>query len=243
MGCQLAQNPQLRYTTEMATMPIARARALVKQVGPGGILRHVARRALTTAPDGDAFRLFLMVLNRPRALIEVRTGASNHTFRFATLEDIETLRQAPETQLAERDMRSLSAGSRCLLQWDGVKLVGYTWVSGTPLVELMWGLHFNMPDDMVYTHNAFTMPEYRGRGFQALRDVKVFEDAHAHGKTRLLAYVDHLNYKSLHGIVKGGYQRVGVLRGVRRKGRIEFSMSVDDTAWARLTRSGPHQTD
>ncbi|MFT3907344.1 MAG: hypothetical protein QM718_13675 [Steroidobacteraceae bacterium] len=213
-----------------------------RRLGPKGLLTHLARRALTTVPGGKAFRLFLVVLDTPRPATGAAQAAKDHTFRFATLEDLERLQKDPEARLHERDIRSFRNGSRCLLQLDGADLVGYTWISSSPLIDLHWGLHFNMPDDMIYNFNGYTVPKYRGIAYQGLRHLKVLEYTRGEGKHRLLGYVDHTNYKSLHGVKKSGYRHVGVVRGTSRKGRMHFSIAVDERCWALLARSGPIQS-
>ncbi len=212
------------------------------QFGVGGLLTHIARRALAFVPGGKVSRYFLIVLDTPRPAPAAVLAAKDHTFRFATLEDLERLKQKPESHIYERDIASFRNGCRCLLQIHGEALVGYTWISSAPLIEIMWGFHFNMPDDMVYNYNGYTAPEYRGTAYQGLRHLKVLEHTRAEGKRRLLGYVDHMNYKSLHGVRKSGYQRIGVVRGVNRNGQLHFSISVDESCWAAAIRSGPIQS-
>jgi hypothetical protein len=220
---------------------IQKARSTVTQLGVRGTGVHVARRMLTTVPGAETFRLFLIVLTTPRPTPAAEQASKNHTFRFASRDELVRFSKQPEAKLYERDIASFDTGNRCLLQLDGERLVGYSWVGTARLVELMWGLHFNMPDDMVYNYNGFTVPDYRGTSYQALRHLKILELSREHGTRRLFGYVDHLNYASLRGVEKSGYQRVGVVRGVKREGRISFSLSVKDDAWSQLVRVGPIQ--
>lgn len=220
---------------------VVKARALATELGPLGIATHVARRLLCAVPGGETFRFFLIVLSEPHPTPAAAAAGRDHTFRFASRPDLEALRRDPASGIFDRDLESFANGNRCLLQLDGDQLVGYSWVGGSPLVELMWGIHFNMPDDMVYNYNGYTVPRYRGTAFQALRHLKVLEHTRAEGKQRLFGYVDHLNYKSLRGVEKSGYTRVGVLRGVKRAGKTSFSVSIDSDAWSEIVRSGPKQ--
>ncbi len=214
----------------------------VRQLGVGGIFRHAARRGLTVIGGGAASRYFLFELDTPRAIPVNDKAARDHVFRFASLEDLQRLQEDPEAHLYARDIASFKKGCRCLLQMDGDALVGYTWCSFEPLVEVMAGFHFNMPDDMVYNFNDYTVPGYRGQAYQGLRHLKMLEHIQAEGKNRLLCFVDHLNYRSLHGVRKGGYRHIGVFRGLKHKGRAHFSLSVDEACWASLVRSGPLQS-
>ena len=219
-----------------------KARSLVTQLGIRGTGTHVARKLLTTVPGGEASRIFLFVLTTPRPTPAAAEAGKHHRFRWATLEDIERLKTDSSSKIFERDVESLKSGNRCLLQYDGDTLAGYTWIAGSRLVELMWGMHFNLADDLVYNYNGFTMPAYRGTAFQALRHLKVLEHTRDEGTRRLFGYVDHLNYNSLKGVQKSGYQAVGTLRGVKRNGRISFELDVESHAWSELARVGPKQT-
>lgn len=215
--------------------------ATARRLGLKGTLTHIGRLALTTVPGGKAFRFFLVVLETPRPTPAATQAARDHIFRFATLEELERLRKDPASHLYERDIQSFKNGCRCLLQLDGEELVGYTWISSAPLIELDRGLHFNMPDDMVYNYNGYTVPKYRGTAYQGLRHLRILEHVRGEGKRRLFGYVDHTNYKSLHGVSKSGYRRFGVVRGVSRKGVVRFSLSTEEGCWSMSARSGPLQ--
>ena len=220
---------------------LQKARSTFSQLGVRGVGVHAARRLMTTVPGGESFRLFLIVLTTPRPTPAAEAASKHHTFKFATRDELREYAKLPEAKLYERDLASFDAGNRCLLQLDGEKFVGYSWVAGSRLVELMWGLHFNMPDDMVYNYNGLTVPSYLGTSFQALRHLKILELSRPQGVRRLFGYVDHLNYASLRGVEKSGYERVGTLRGVKRDGQISFSLRVKDDAWSELVRVGPMQ--
>lgn len=180
-----------------------------------------------------------MVLSEPQPTPRALEAAKDHTFRLATLDDLKRLMDDGDANVFERDIEAFKSGGVCLLQLDGEILVGYTWVAESRLIDVGWGFHLNLPDDMVYNYNGYTAPAYRGTAFQALRHQKVLEHFRALGKHRLLGYVDHLNFKSIRGGAKSGYQRVGVLRGIRRKGEIHFSLTINEESWSLATRAGP----
>ena len=210
-----------------------------KFLGVGGICTLLARRVLTIAPGGKAFREFLVVLSEPQPTPQAIAAASNHTFRLATLGDLEALVKDPSSNLVDRDIEAFNDGNSCMLQLDGNNLVGYTWIAQSSLIDVGWGFHLNLPDDVVYNYNGYTTPAYRGTAFQALRHLKALEHVRTLGKRRILGYVDHLNFKALRGGAKGGYRRIGVLRGIRRNGKIHFSLSMDENSWSLATRAGP----
>lgn len=173
----------------------------------------------------------------PQAVTRQHQAAEGHTFRFATIEDIRTLHAEPVWDIRDKDVLAFEKGDRCLLQLDGDKLVGYAWLASSPLVEIMWGFHFNMPDDVVYNYKGYTNPEYRGKGFQPLRHLKLLEHVKENGQGRLFGYVDHMNFNSLRGVGKSGYRKIGVLRCVIKNGQANFKLKVSESGWSRDKRT------
>jgi hypothetical protein len=214
-----------------------RAEALMK-LGPRAAAAHLTRRVQLAVQGGESFRYFLVALSQPRVSPAAEAAAKGHTFRFATLEELELRARDEQGPLKPWDVEAHREGSRCLLQLEGDTLVGYAWVNPGPLVELRWGLHYNLPDDMAYNYNGYTAPAFRGTAFQGLRHVKLLELMHAQGKRRLLGWVDALNYRSLRGVEKSGYQPVGELVGLKRNGKTELKLNVDERAWSELVRMG-----
>jgi hypothetical protein len=220
---------------------VQKTRVLVSRLGVTGASVYAARRALANVPGRESFRMSLIVLTTARPTVAAEEAAKHHVFRFVTREELVEYIKVPEAKLHDRDLASFDIGNRCLLQLDGTKLVGYTWIGTSRLIELMWGMHFNMPDDMVYNYNGLTVPAYRGMSFQALRHLKILELCRLEGTRRLFGFVDHLNISSLRGVEKSGYVQVGTLSGVRRFGEIKFSLQVNDDAWSTHVRVGPVQ--
>ncbi len=206
-----------------------------------GVVLHIGRHLMVFSPFGRGTRLFLIVLSESRLAYKVEKTANDHIFRWATRDDLLKLMKIPSSEIKMRDLNSFDDGNRCLLQLDGEALVGYTWISLNPLVEILWGIHFNMPDDMVYNYNGYTAPAYRGTAYQALRHQKVLSLIQKEGKKRLFAYVDHMNYHSLSGTRKSGYKIVGTIKGFQTPKRLRFSIKVSQDCWAKLVRMGPHQ--
>lgn len=205
--------------------------------GPGGIILYITRRFLWPRSAGTACRIFLFILDTPRPSPASIKAAEGHTFRFATIEDIRTLHAEPVWDIRDKDVLAFEKGDRCLLQLDGDKLVGYAWLASSPLVEIMWGFHFNMPDDVVYNYKGYTNPEYRGKGFQPLRHLKLLEHVKENGQGRLFGYVDHMNFNSLRGVGKSGYRKIGVLRCVIKNGQANFKLKVSESGWSRDKRT------
>lgn len=165
-------------------------------------------------------RLFLVALSSPRDLPKARAAAANHTFRFATPQDIMRFSQDHRHPLYETDPTTIETGhASCLLQLDGDKLVGFSWIDNSSLVFIdpgNFGHYINLPEDTVYNFRGYTAPDYRGLGFQPLRHVEMLKTIKALGKQRLFGFVNHTNFSSLRGVIKSGYVVVGEIRYQRK---------------------------
>jgi len=211
------------------------AKDVLRRHGIKGLLLYATRILLYRRKDSD--RIFLYILKTPRPTQASIDAVKDHVFRFATVEDLMPLLEEPKWDIQEKHIDALRRGDKCLLQLDGDNLVGYTWVITSPLIEIAWGFHFNMPDDTVYNYKGFTSPEYRGKNFQPLRHLKILEFVRDQGKTKLFGYVDHLNMNSQKGVTKSGYKKIGVLRCKRNGNDIQFSFKVKGGAWSMERRN------
>jgi len=215
---------------------LATAKTILKRNGFAGLMIYIIRLIFWLGYDPNFRRVFLFVLDTPRPSIRSIKAAAGHTFRFATIEDLERYKEDPMWDISDSNIQALKNGDRCLLQFDGEFLVGYAWLAASSLVEILWGFHFNMSDDIVYNYKGFTAPAYRGLGFQPLRHTKLLEHVKASGHHRLFGFVDHLNLNSLNGLKKSGYMKVGVLRAVRRNTKVDFHLNVSESIWSTVRR-------
>lgn len=216
---------------------LSKARLILSRHGLGGFVVCLFRILFWRGLDDKSYRIFLFVLDTPKATPKSIKAAEGHTFRFATIEDIHTYHADPIWDIMEIDVLSFERGDRCLLQFDGDTLVGYTWIAASCLVEILWGFHFNMPDDTVYNYKGFTALAYRGKGFQPLRHLKVLEHVKSTGQHRLFGYVDQMNLNSLKGLKKSGYKKVGVLRCVKKREKVRFFLKVSKDLWSMEKRT------
>ena len=216
---------------------LSTTRSILSRHGLGGVIVYLSRFIIWGWRGDKSCRIFLIMLDTPKATPESIKAAEGHTFRFATIEDIHTYHADPKWNIRDRDIQAFERGDRCLLQLDGDTLVGYAWITASPLVEIMWGFHFNMPDDTVYNYHSFTAPAYRGKGFQPLRHLKLLEHVKETGQHRLFGYVDHMNLSSIKGQKKSGYKNVGVLRCVAKNGEVQFFPKVSKDLWSMERRS------
>jgi len=211
---------------------------ILRRHGVAVFLVYMARKTVQGLFGGDRFkRIFLFELSQPRPAADSIRAAQHHEFRFATADDIAKLKAENKWDISDADVSAFEKGDRCLLQIDGEKLVGYAWLASSSLVEVAWGFHINMPDDTVYNYKGFTAVEYRGKGFQPLRHLKLLEHVRTTGQQRLFGYVDHLNLRSLNGVRKSGYRPVGVLCCIKWNGKIRFSLKVNEANWGLVRRT------
>jgi GNAT superfamily N-acetyltransferase len=189
-------------------------------------------------------RKILVVLSEPRPVPRAIEAASTHTFKFATAQELEALGRNPAYGIAPTDVERVSDGAaRCLLQLDGDTLAGYAWIWNSRLAYVEDdrvagdGVHINLPDDTIYNFKAYTNPDYRGYGFQALRHLQLLKLTEDEGVRRLFGYVDHFNPDSLKGVRKSGYVPVGELRIRHRKGRARLVMDVEESFWTATLRT------
>lgn len=212
-------------------------KSIINRNGFWTLLVYLFRLMVWRGYDANLSRIFLFILDTPRPSAKSIKAAENHTFKFATLEDLVALKEASIWDISDHNVQAFKKGDRCLLQLDGDAVVGYTWLAASPLVEVMWGFHFNMPDDTAYNYKGFTAPAYRGQSFQPLRHLKLLEHIKTLGQNRLFGFVDHTNINSLNGVKKSGYKKVGVLRSTKKNGNVRFSLKVSKNAWGMRKRS------
>jgi GNAT superfamily N-acetyltransferase len=211
--------------------------------------KHGPREALRIAWDGMRYsgqsRKILVVLSEPKALPRTIEAAKDHKFVFASQQDLEKLAGTPAYSITPTDIERVSTNTaRCLLQLDGDKLAGYAWIWNSRLAYIedvedgvhVDGVHINLPDDTIYNYKAYTNPDYRGYGYQALRHLELLKQTEAEGVKRLFGYVDHFNSNSLKGVRKSGYVPVGELRVRHKKDRATMILDVQDDFWSSALR-------
>ena len=198
---------------------------------------HGVREAIKYLYSGLRYkgrtRLILVALENPKPIAKAVNAAQSHHFRFATTEDLKKMMQFPEYEIADVDLYRVENDiAKCLLHIDGKTVTGYAWVWTSNLAYIDNGFYLNLPEDAIYNYKALTLPEYRGFGFQGLRHLKILELLRNEGKARLFGFVNHLNYKSLHGVRKSGYRPVGDLIFKTTKEVTSASLRLTNNFWA-----------
>jgi hypothetical protein len=198
----------------------------------GGI-RELVRTAASGVLYKRATRMILIALTQPRVLPDAAEAARTHTLRFATIDDLLPFLQDESAQISTLDIERLRRGTaRCMLQLDGSKLVGYSWVWNTRPAQIDNAVYLHLPPHTKYIFKGYTNPAYRGYAFQALRHLKSLELLRAEGVQHLFGFVDQYNFKSLHGVRKSGFEPVGRVVIRRRRGRVRMLVDVDQHYWS-----------
>ena len=216
------------------TEPFEFVTGLTRQLGP----RETAKYLWARGVKRGRTRVILIALSDPAPIPKAVEASKGHDFRFATFDEIVELQKDPAMDINETNVDQLKRGmTRCLLQMDGDKLAGYTWVWTSKLSLITDGFYLNLPDDTVYNYKGYTPSEYRGFGFQAIRHHKVLELLADEGVSRLFGYVDHLNHKSRRGQARSGYVDVGeLIIDHKRNGRVSVKLKVDEDFWPGVAR-------
>lgn len=182
----------------------------------------------------------LVALSTPRPATKALESSKEHIFKFATADELRAIQSFPGQTITDEYIDYVARGSaRCLLQMDGDKLTGYAWVWMSKLAYIDEGFHLNLPNDTIYNFKAFTAPEYRGFGYQALRHLKLLEMLESEGIKRLFGFVEYRNINSLKGVKKSGYEQVGSLTisQSRGTGKVTMKLQLDNNFWSREART------
>jgi len=177
-------------------------------------------------------RLLLVALSKPNYIERTSAATKFYDFRFASVVELQALSKNPEYEITQLDIDRVRTGiSRCLVQFDGNLLTGYTWVWLNKLAYIADGFYLNLPDDAIYNYKALTLPTYRGFGFQGVRHLKLLELLRPEGITRLFGFVDSYNTKSLRGVKKSGFVPVGELVIKKRGTMVHSQLRLKADFW------------
>ncbi len=180
-------------------------------------------------------RYYLFAMNSDQSLEAAAAAAASHGFIFGTAEDLERFADVlPDFVMPNAPF--LERGDRCLIQTSGDELVGVTWAAGAQVVHLIDGVHYNLPDHSFYSYLGYTLPKWRGCGFQPLRKLRLMQEYAAVGKRWMFGYVSDLSMAALRGTRRTADKLVGTMRFTRRGGRVRFTIDVDEAFWCSTRR-------
>ncbi|HYP05114.1 MAG TPA: GNAT family N-acetyltransferase [Bryobacteraceae bacterium] len=142
------------------------------------------------------------------------TANGDFTMRYLdakSLDAYEAFRPGQTAKAVER----MEGGSRAILVCDGDQIVGCVWASTDrayiPYIDRDIVLR---PGEM-YTHDAFTHPDYRRRGVATIRNSMLVREYKRLGYERAAGIVAFENHVGLRSAESAGYARVGVFACVR----------------------------
>lgn len=207
-----------------------------KSRGLNHVMKIVWRRVFS--PEKSC--RILVALSKPRPVEKAIEASKDHVFKFATADELRALQSDPGHVITDEYVEFVERGSaKCLLQMDGEKLTGYAWIWTHKLAYIDDGFHLNLPDDTIYNFKAYTAPEYRGYGYQALRHLKLLEMLKDEGVKRLFGFVEYRNLNSLKGVQKSGYEQVGMLtiEPNKKKRKVVMKVELEDTFWSKQART------
>jgi GNAT superfamily N-acetyltransferase len=108
----------------------------------------------------------------------------------------------------------VNRGDRCIAAWDGGRVVGTRWFSASSADLGDLGVSFPVRPGIAYSYDAFTAPDWRGRGIGALVTAALFECATSGGPTRVVNAVLPDN-RAGQGLARGRSRPLGMLRSNR----------------------------
>jgi GNAT superfamily N-acetyltransferase len=102
----------------------------------------------------------------------------------------------------------LREGQTCAIARHGTDIVAYCWLAGSPVWVSEIGRAVVPARDDVYFYDAFTAPEWRGRGLFSATLSHLVTVAASRGRKRGLIFVEARNRASRRVIEKTGFQLV-----------------------------------
>lgn len=167
--------------------------------------------------------LYIIALERDPNLPRDAEDFHRFSSRFATAHELEELARDP--RCGDWLDNGNDTGSRCLLNFCGGQLAGFTWVHLDGRPRLYPGLRISIPANYAYNHDGYTMPEFRGRGLQSYRHRALLTHPELADRSGLIGFVKFTNWNSQRGQAKSGYRTLGTLFMVGPKKRYAVLLS------------------
>ncbi len=168
----------------------------------------------------------IIVLKRERVKIPPNIDRDRLSVRFATYEDL--INFESKGLVPKKSAERMKDSWRCLLCFANKKFAGYTWVwlGKDPLMAP--GFRLEIPDNLVFNHFAFTLPQFRGMGLQSYRHYALLNTVELSEKEGLIGWVQYTNWASKRGQEKSGYKTIGhiLIFGTKRHFYTYFSKAL-----------------
>lgn len=128
----------------------------------------------------------------------VRKGTPSDIQAMAVLEDSE------KQKIFEERFR---AGEQCMVAEHNGTIVGYEWYSSRPVhIEQRYVYAVSVPNNAIYTYDAFIRPEYRISGIWVRFKNHLGEEMAKQNRSRIITLIDSDNAFSLKTHTRFGYE-------------------------------------
>ena len=194
---------------------LARYRDTARRHGVGAAIAHLLDRL--------AGRLFalgvsrLLWLDRQR-LQEPPPNDSDAplSFRFLTAAEVRTFAANPESRLEAAMADPLTRGQcLCFAGFSGERLAAYGWLAlGSVDPKDCGGVGLDLPAEVAYFYNGFTLPEFRGRRLYAALIARCLWAISDRGVGSLLLSVQWTNWAALRSGRRLGCRDLGLFIGI-----------------------------
>lgn len=172
---------------------------LLVQLRKGGVISFVRRalRFILRKSIGLDWRTGIIVersLEKPIEEIETRISA---IIRQATINDLDTLKGIVNDSKLELFKKRFKKGRICFIALDGERVCSFAWVSFENEYENDCRMEIKLHEGEGYIFDSYTVPEYRGSGFQTALISKRLAYLKDQGFRRAVAFVWDDNIPSL----------------------------------------------
>jgi len=123
-------------------------------------------------------------------------GFDDYKVSFWGLEEIKLMALIPGRKFSEEFLvQRLTDGHKCIGFKKGNELVAFSWCN-LKEISVKWNLH-PLKKDEGYLFDAYTFPDYRGKGISPFLRSHFYKELHKLGRTKLYSYVDCFNTSSI----------------------------------------------
>ena len=175
----------------------------------GLVLQRVLDRLRRIGIDIDPFLVFV------EGTCDVGSPPVNGEFHACriSIDDLASLEKLGSGFSTDVLRERLAKGHICIALKHAGRVVAYTWADTTEINDA--SCRTKLGPDEVYLYDAFTSPEYRGRGLAPLMRVRSYEALRALGRNTFLSISDYFNTPALKFKRKLGARVVRVCIGLR----------------------------
>jgi hypothetical protein len=137
------------------------------------------------------------------------TGFEEYEIKFWGPEEMRAMALIPMRKFSKKTLlQRLEDGQKCLGLKKDNALVAFTWCN---FKEFSFKWHqFPLKPDEVYMFDAYTVPEYRGKGIAPFLRYHCYKEMKTLGRKSLYSYSDYFNSSAVKFKLKLNAQKVGL---------------------------------